>query len=245
MPVKYLVISLVAVALSFIGGFLIANALNRAEIEAMRRENDGLKNASNSAAAGSPDAALSAEAIREKLAEADSNPGNIEFQRNLGLALYKYASSQQNVELLADSIRLLERARSASPDDRDVLVALGNANFDIGYFGKENDRFVTARRIYDEALKAAPKDADVLTDRGLTYFLFDPPDYAAAEKEFAAALDAAPANQRTLRLAIEANWQLGRTAEAAQLLERFKQVAPQDPAIPELSTRLLTPPPTQ
>ena len=244
MPVKYLVISLVAVALSFIGGFLIANALNRAEIEAMRRENDGLKNAANSAA-DSPDAALSVEAIREKLDEADSNPGNIEFQRNLGLALYKYASSQQNVELLADSIRLLERVRSARPDDRDVLVALGNANFDIGYFGKQNERFITARGIYDEALKTTPRDADILTDRGLTYFLFDPPDYAAAEREFAAALAAAPTNPRTLRLAIEANWQLGRSAEAADLLERFKQVDPQNPAIPELSTRLLTPPPTQ
>ena len=78
MPVKYLVISLVAVALSFIGGFLIANALNRAEIEAMRRENDGLKNAANSAA-DSPDAALSVEAIREKLDEvAEQLPPNVQ-----------------------------------------------------------------------------------------------------------------------------------------------------------------------
>ena len=245
MPAKYIAISLIAVVLSFIGGFLVANAFNRSEIEAMRRENDGLKNAANTAANQSESSALSAEAIKEKLDEADANPGNIEFQRNLGQALYRYASAQQDVALLEDSIRLLERARDAKTDDRDVLIALGNAHFDVGYFGKANDRFATARRLYDEALKLDPDNADLLTDRGLTYFLTDPADYAAAEREFAAALLIAPKNERTLQLAIEANWQLGRTAEAAALLERLKETNPQNSAIPDLSSRLLKPPPTQ
>jgi hypothetical protein len=42
MPVKFIAISLIAVVLSFIGGFLIANAFNRSEIEddAARRSTD-------------------------------------------------------------------------------------------------------------------------------------------------------------------------------------------------------------
>ncbi|HSI88758.1 MAG TPA: tetratricopeptide repeat protein [Pyrinomonadaceae bacterium] len=244
MPVKYIVISLVAVVLSFIGGFLIANAFNRAEIESMRRENDGYKNAANVAANQSENAALSAEAIKEKVDEADSNPDNTDFQRNLGLALYRYASAQQDLALLEDSIRLLERARIAKSNDQDVLIALGNANFDIAYFGKANERYVVARRLYDEGVSLSPENPDLLTDRGLTYFLSEPADYSAAEREFAAALAIAPNNERTLQLAIEANWQLGQMQRATELLERLKETNPQNPAIPDLSTRLLRPPPT-
>jgi tetratricopeptide (TPR) repeat protein len=241
---KYIAISLIAVVLSFIGGFLIANAFNRSEIETMRREIDGLKNSPNPA--GRPeDSTLSTEAIREKLEEADANPGNVEFQRNLGLALYRYASTQQDAALLEDSIRLLQRARDAKPDDRDVLIAIGNAHFDIGYFTKSNDRFPAARELYDEALKLDPSNADLLTDRGLTYFLPEPPDYASAERGFNAALQAAPKNERSLQLAIEANWQLGRTEMASELLERLKEVNPKNPAIPDLATRLLQPPPAK
>jgi hypothetical protein len=54
---------------------------------------------------------LSTEAIREKLDEADANPGNIEFQTKPGPGALSLCIAQQDVALLDDSIRLLERAR--------------------------------------------------------------------------------------------------------------------------------------
>src|SRR5690606_36552518 len=114
---------IVAVLISFAGGFLIANSLNKSEMENLRRENEKLK---TSAADRKPEDDLSPAEIREKIAEADARPDQINFQRNLGIALYSWAAQKKDAETIVESIRLLERAHKAEPDNDSTTVTLGH-----------------------------------------------------------------------------------------------------------------------
>src|SRR4028119_463862 len=95
-------LSIVAVTVSFAGGFLLANALNRSELNNLRAENERLKTSQNNSNQNQSGLALGDEEIREKIAEADLNPDNLAFQKNLGMALYRYAAMKQDAELLSE-----------------------------------------------------------------------------------------------------------------------------------------------
>ena len=193
---------MLAVIISFIGGFLLANALNRSELNVLRVENERLKSAppTNSDA---DSATLSDEEIRQRIAEADQNPDNLEFQKNLGIGLYRYATVKQNPALFVDVERLLERVYKKDPKDYDSLVVYGHTLFDIGYAKKDNEKFAQARKIYTEALVLRPKDADIQTDLGLTYFYLDPPEYEKATAELNKTLVLSPNHEHTLQYMTE------------------------------------------
>lgn len=230
-------ISLIAVVLSFAGGFLLANSINRAEMEKLRSENERAKNEA-SAAVGANESALAPEEIDAKLAEADRNPENGQFQKSLGTALYRYAATKQDTDLLEKAIRLLDRAASLDKSDRGLLVSLGNAQFDLGYYLKQNDSLVRARNSYQRALDQDPDDVEVRTDLGLTYFLQEPPALDAAVREFEQSLKQEPQNARTLQFLIQALVKQNRTADAAAYLDRLKAVDPSDPSIAGLSSMI-------
>src|SRR5687767_14020443 len=108
--VLYILIALLA---GFIGGFILANSLNRTDYNP-----DPAVMPANSMqiTPGAPsEPALSPEEIRAKVAEADRNADNFGFQKDLGLSLYRYGAMTQNAEVLGDSKRLLERARTLNP----------------------------------------------------------------------------------------------------------------------------------
>jgi tetratricopeptide (TPR) repeat protein len=240
---RLVLISMIAIALSFVGGFLLANAFNRAEIDSVRSENERLKSAAAKVQEKEAELTLSDEEINAKLAEADAQPENLRFQRSLGLALYRYASMKQDTRILADSIRILERAHSLDTSDRDIVVALGNAHFDIGLFDKQDDAFVRARVHYEEALRQQPNDANVRADLGLTYFLQTKPELNAAISEFKKALQQEPNHEKSLQYIVQSYWRLGDNATASEYLEQLRAAYPASPAVSELSAMLLQPPP--
>ena len=190
-------ISLVAVIISFFGGFLLANALNRNELNTIRAEIERLKNSSPQ---DKSEVSLSDEEIRQKIAEADKNPENFNFQKNLGLALYRYATMKQDAQLLAEVARLLTRANQKDEKDYEVLITLGNCYFDIGYIKKNNENLTKAREFYQKALTQKPNDVDVRTDLGLTYFLVNPPETDKALAEFQKSLQTNPKHEKTLQV---------------------------------------------
>lgn len=191
-------LSIVAVIVSFAGGFLLANALNRNDLTVLRAENDRLKNSQVQTAQNESELNLSDDEIREKIAEADQNPNNFAFQKNLGLALYRYAAMKQDPKMLAEVGRLLNRAFENNRQDYDVIVTLGNVFFDIGYFQKDNSQFQKAREYYQKALEQKPNDVDVRTDLGLTYFLSVPSEDQKAIVEFQKSLQINPKHEKTL-----------------------------------------------
>jgi tetratricopeptide (TPR) repeat protein len=192
-------ISIIAVIISFAGGFILANALNRSEMEVLRAENSRLKTDSTGLEAAESETVLSESEIRQRISEAEQNPNNFSFQKNFGLALYRYAVIKQDDKMLAEVEKILDRAHRLNDKDYDVLVALGNLQFDFGYFKKSTDGFAKAREFYAKALEQNPNDVDVRTDLGLTYFLANPPQLEKAVGEFKTSLGINPKHEKTLQ----------------------------------------------
>lgn len=235
MEKKYLLLTVIAVLLSFIGGFLVANTINRGELAILRGENERLKN-TQSPQAGPTELTLTNEEIDKKIAEAEQNSSNFEFQRNLGLALYRYGAMKQDPDLIDKAISVLERANSLNASDYDVMVGLGNAYFDRGYMRKDNAAFETSRTVYLKALEQKPADKDVRTDLGLTYFLQQPPDYAAAIKNFKQNLDSDPRHERSLQFMVQSLSKSGKNDEAAKYYATLRSINPSNPTLQEFST---------
>lgn len=224
MDKRLFLLSVVAVLLSFAGGFLLANSLNKNELGGLRAENESLKREQSDAAETAEKGTLSDEEIRAKILEADRSPDNISLQKNLGLALYSYASTKQNSDLLREVSRLITRVYEKKSDDYEAVVALGNINFDIGYFEKNNESLEKAREFYQRALAKKSDDADVITDLGLTYFLSSPPETEKAVAEFEKSLKANPKSVRTLEVLIETLQSVNKKEEAEKYSAQLKEI---------------------
>lgn len=228
---------IIAALMGFIGGFIIANYINRADIAALKARNDGVATGIQPIPGSTPvEPALSPEEVKAKIAEADSNPDNFAFQKDLGLALYRYGAMRQDPELLEQARLLLDRARSLDARDFDVMVGLGNAEFDIGFYKKDAASFKKSRETYAKALEIRPGDPDVQTDLGLTYFLQDPPAYDRAETELKKVGDKNPRHERSLQFLVQVYTRQNRGSDARAALEKLKGLNPANPAIRELTT---------
>lgn len=235
---KTLALSLIAVFISFLGGFLLANALNKNELNTLRSDVEKLKNSRNAESSNGSEITLSDEELRHKISEADQNPTNTAVQRGLGLALYRYALIKQDSEILSDVARLLMRSYEKDPNDFEVTTALGNVYFDIGYFKKDDENFQKAREFYAKALKQKPNDADVRTDFGLTYFLLNTPENEKAIAEFQKSLQINPKHEKTLQVISQALLAENKFEEAEKYISKLKQVNGNNPGLAVLTARL-------
>lgn len=235
---KNLALSILAVAISFAGGFLLANALNKNELETLRAENTRLKNASSGSSENGSEMALSAEEIRQKIAAADQNPSDLEFQKSLGTALYRYAAMKQDTNLLREISRLLDRAYQKNQTDYDLLVTQGNLYFDIGYFDKDNENLAKAREFYQKALEQKPSDADARTDFALTFFLQNPPDNEKAVAELKKSFQENPKNEKTLQFLTQALLKQGKAQEAEGYWVKLREINPKTLSLAEIQTQI-------
>ncbi len=217
----------------FVAGFWFANSINRS---AGSVAPDQASNTNSSTVTQGSDTELSDAEIRAKITEADSNPRNLSFQRDLGVSLYRYAAMKQDIGLLSESARILERAKALDPRDHDVIVALGNAHFDIGFYRKDAASFQKARDIYLEALKLKPADADVATDFGLTYFLQEPPDYPKAQAQLEKVTSNNPDHDRSLQFLVRTYLKQNKLSDAEKTFAQLKSVNSNNQAIPELAS---------
>ncbi len=231
---------MIAALMGFIVGFIIANYLNRSDIASLRARNDGAATGTQPMTGAPVEPTLSPEEIKAKIAEADQNPDNFQFQKDLGLALYRYGAMRQDADLLEQARLLLDRAMSLNARDFDVIVGLGNAEFDIGFYKKDAASFQKAREIYANALAIRPDDADVQTDLGLTYFLQEPPVYDRAEVELKKVGTKNPRHERSLQFLVQVYVRQNRLPDARATLEKLKGLNPANPAIKELNTQIAT-----
>jgi tetratricopeptide (TPR) repeat protein len=240
---KYFWITLVGIAVSFAGGFLLANTLNRNEITALQAQVEQAKK--NPAAAGSTQAPgaqpeLTDAEIRQKIAEADNAPDNIAFQRDLGSALYRYGGMKQDPNLITESVRLLKRVIEKNPTDYEAIVATGNALFDIAAMRKDAAGYAAAREFYSKALELRPNDAGVRADYGSTYFLGTPVEIEKAKTELEKALAADSANERALQFLTQVYVKIGNKADAEKTFAILKTANPNNPMIPTLTNQIAT-----
>ena len=238
MNTKTTVLLVLGIIVGFIAGFSLANSLNRSELETLRTANSRIKNPQTDSPQNDGEQTLSAEEIKQKIAEADANPSNLQFQKSLGMALYRYASMKQDVKLLSEVSRLLTRAYEKNPSDREVEVTLGNLYFDSGLFEKDNEKLKKARQLYQKILEKTPEDVDVRTDFGLTYFVQNPPEYDKAVVEFQKSLQTNPKHEKTLRFLVQTLIKQEKMREAETYLARLKEVNPNAPSLSEIQTEM-------
>lgn len=231
-----LLLSLIAVIVSFFGGFMLANALNRGELATLRTENDRLKNESSGPRPADAEPTLTDEQIRAAIAEADANPGNFDQQKKHGIGLYQYGAFKKNPEIIAEASRFLMRANQLDPKDREVVLGLAHSYFDTGYYKKENSGFEKAREFYTKALALKPRDADVQTEIAMTYFLLDPPDYARAIPEFEKSLLVNPKHEKTLQFLGQSYAKASRIEDAEKMLAKLREINPGNREIAELES---------
>ncbi len=233
------VIAFIAAVAGLIGGFLFASSINRNEIATLRSENEQLKNeGSGNTATPESQSSLSNEELTAAIQKADGDQTNFEVQRSVGSAIYRYGAMKQDPVLLERSIKILERAAALRPDDFVVVLTLGNANFDVGYFAKNNDALARARGYYAKALAARPNDVGVITDVGLTYYLQTPPDLDRSIAEFRKALEKDPNHEKSLQYMVETLIKQKKTAEATEYLQKLRTVNPGNRSIGEYTSLL-------
>jgi tetratricopeptide (TPR) repeat protein len=225
---------ILGVIAGFIAGFIVANKLNASEINTLRGQSAPQTQPANSASSNSNDDSLAPAEIEAKIAEADKNPTNFSYQKNLGISLYRYGAMKQNEDLIERSMTILERANSLDGKDFEVLVALGNAQFDIGFFKKDRAMFDKARVSYNGALAIKPADADVRTDLGISYFVQEPPDYDRAVTELQKVLAADPKHDRAMQFLVQVYAKQGKIPEAEKMLGNIIALNPSNPAIADL-----------
>ncbi len=229
---------IVAALAGFIGGFLLANGMNRSEMNALRSQTvaPGASNSNQPVKAN--DDTLSPTEIKAKIDEADQNADNFAFQKNLGVGLYRYAAMKQDEVTMAEASRILTRANKLDGKDFDVLVALGNADFDLGFFKKDNTGFAKARAAYTKALEIKPTDLDVQTDLALTYFLQEPGDNAKAAATLEKVIAADPKHSRSMQFLVQSYTKLGRIADAEKTLAKLKEIEPNNAQLSELTSQI-------
>lgn len=228
MQTRHYLITILVGILGVAAGFLLANKLNRSEFERMRAE-------SEAAAKPGSDADLSTEEIDQKLKEAREIADDVDFQKRLGISLYRFGTMKRDAAIIGKSLEPLKRANDLDPNDKEIIATLGNAYFDIGYFKKDNEALARSREYYEPLLKARPDDVETRTDLGLTYFLAEPPDLETAVGQFEMSLAADPKHEKTLQFYIQALAKLDRVDKARSALAKLKEVNPKNPAIPELT----------
>ncbi len=226
-----------ALVVGFAAGFWLANSLNHsAMISPVVQNTTALSNSNTAVSNKEPE--LTDEEIKAKISEADKNPTNFAFQKELGTALYQYAAVKQDVDLLEQAARILDRAVSLNAKDLGALVSNGNAHFDIGFAKKDAAEYKKARELYTTALELKPDDADVSTDLGLTYFLQEPPDYPKAAAQLQKVVDANPTHTRSLQFLVRVLAKENKIAEAEKALDKLKSIDPNYDAIPELTSAI-------
>lgn len=235
---KFFWLSIIAVLISFFGGFYLANSLNGNELLRLQAENEQLKKGAAQNPANNDETTLSDEEIRQRISEADRNPDRIDFQRNLGLALLNYGILKQNADLISESSRLLQRAYTGNPKDFDVLVALGTAYYDIASLKNQDGEFLKAREFYGKALEIKPENASVRADYGSTYVFVNPPDFQKGNAELEKALQNDPKNQRALLLMTQSLAKQNKMPEAEKYLARLKEVNPNTPTMAEITAQM-------
>ena len=218
-------------------GFWIANAYSRSfstlpavqssipSQQAQALENSGEK--------------LSREEIAASFAAAENRKNDLVFQKNLGLALARYASVQNDSSFLPELIALLERANQLSSEkDTAILIALGDVYFIQAREKPEPEFFEKARSSYRRAALLKPNDAEIKVAYAATFLYSKPARPDTAITELNSILKQHPNNESALQLLIAALLRSGKIELAEQKLSELKKINSNNPAIPDLEAQL-------
>jgi tetratricopeptide (TPR) repeat protein len=210
-------------------GFIVANSLNRSYVTtagagpnatanqnsanpALPPDHPPLGGAGGQAAGGGAIPQVSAAIERAR-----QSPQDYEAQMTAGDLYYQ-------ISRFDDAIKFYEAAAKLRPSDAEPLIKAGNAYFD-------SEKYEDAERYYSRALEKDPKNLNVRTDLGLTYYLRTPRDIDRAIKEYNTVLSQDANNEITLQNLALAFREKGDQANYNSTIERLRKINPQNPAV--------------
>jgi tetratricopeptide (TPR) repeat protein len=158
--------------------------------------------------------------VQAAIDNAKKKPNDFEAQ-------VKVAELYYGIQNYDRAIEYLKKANQINPAAYEIVVNLGNANFDSG-------NFTEAEKWYLKALEKKPEDVNVRTDLGLTFIFRDTPNYDRAIQEFTRSLETDPNHIQTLQNLTVAYTKKGDAAKANVTLERLETADPTNKAIPQL-----------
>lgn len=149
--------------------------------------------------------------------KAKGDPQNYEAQMTAGDLYYQ-------IRRFDEAATFYEAAAKLKPTDSEPMVKAGNANFDA-------EKYENAEKWYLLALEKLPKNVDVRTDLGLTFFLRTPRDLDRAIKEYKASLSIKPEHEVTLQNLALAYDEKDDGENFASTLEKLRKVNPNNPLV--------------
>lgn len=210
-------------------GFMFANSVNKQAVMPVAAAD--MKTNSNippghpeippgATAPGSASSGAMQPEIQAAIDKAKQSPNDFQAQ-------VAAADMYNQIERYDDAVVYLKKANVLKPDEQEVIVHLGNANFDGNHFDE-------AEKWYLAALAKKPNDTNVRTDLGLTFVFRDRPNYDRAIQEFNKSLETEPNHVQTLQNLTVAYTKKGDAAKAKATLAKLEAVDPSNQALTKL-----------
>ena len=175
-------------------GFVFANSVNRTSVEPAVTAS-GSQPAANpalpadhpplGASQGAPGTDAGVPQVTEAIDKAKQQPNNYEAQMTAADLYYQ-------IQRFEEAAKHYEAATKLKPAETEPMIKAGNAHFDA-------ENYEEAEKWYVRALAKEPKNINVRTDLGLTFFLRTPRDLDRAIKEYKASLAITPDHEITLQ----------------------------------------------
>lgn len=211
-------------------GFMFANSVNKQAVIPVAAE---MKTNSNMPpghpeipAGGSTTGGGMQPAVQAAIEAAKQSPNDFDAQMKAAEAYYQ-------IERFDEAISYLKKANQLKPEDREVVVHLGNANFDANNYDE-------AEKWYTAALVKKADDVNVRTDLGLTFVFREPPNYDRAIQEFSKSLETDPNHIQTLQNLTVAYTKKGDAVKAKATLTKLQNVDTGNTAIAKLKEDIQT-----
>ncbi|MBA2339175.1 MAG: tetratricopeptide repeat protein [Pyrinomonadaceae bacterium] len=228
--------TIIGVLLGFIIGFMFANSVNQSDTHQHAAQNalpDTTVSQPQTLAGEHPAAASNADGsgaggmmpdVQAKIQRAKDEPDNFQAQIEAAELYYQIKRFDRAIELLL-------RANQLRPENYEVVLNLGHANF-------EAKKYTEAERWYTTASIKKPDDINARTGLGLTFLLRQPPELDRAVTEFRRSLEIDPRHEQTLGALTDVLLKKGDAAQAQQTLQLLEQVNPTNTDLATFRSRI-------
>ena len=210
---------IIGLLFGLIVGFMFANSVNQSAL--VPQTQTGIPN--SNLPAGHPNVGSSdamGPEVQSAIDTARREPNNFEAQMKAAEMFYQIQRTDGAIEFLANANKL-------QPENYEVIVNLGNANFDAG-------KYEEAEKWYTAALVKKPDDVNVRTDLGLTFVFRSSPNYDRAIQDFKRSLEIDPNHIQTLQNLTVAYTKKNDGPNANATLAKLESLDSSNPAVSKL-----------
>ena len=204
-------------------GFMGANSINKSAyekpVESTASNSEPNKNPAlppnhpplNSTADDKPQGAPRPEVL-VAIEKAKNEPQNYEAQMTAADLYYQ-------IQRFDDAAKIYENAAKLKPNDTEPMIKAGNAY-------QDGEKYEQAEKWYLKTLEKEPKNINVRSDLGLTFFLREPRDIEIAIKEYKTSLAINPNHEITLQNLAVAYSEKNDRENYLATFEKLKKVNP-------------------